>query len=86
MGEFEIKQLEANLYEYLEQSSSKCKDRLGSRFGRLNRKTCYVMVIPVGSEEQCPIIIHGEYYILFNEKTLKPIKKINYVQNHKLHF
>ena len=86
IGEPEKTHLEVNIYEYLGQSNSECKDQLGSNFGRLNNNTCYVMVIPGGSEEQCPIIIHGEYYLLFNERTLKPIKKINYVQNYKLHF
>lgn len=86
IGDPEKTRLELNIYEYLGQSNSECKDQVGSNFGRLNRNTCYVMVIPGGNGEQCPIIIHGEYYLLFNESTLKPLKKKNYVENYKLHF
>ena len=86
LNDSDVSILSKNIYEYLGQSNSECKDQFVNSFGRLAKNTCYVMVIPGGDEEQCPIIIHGEYYLLFKESTLKPIKKLNYVQNYKLHF
>lgn len=78
--------LTKNVYDFTQQSGSECKDFIAKRYGRLNNRTCYVLVRAGGEGQECPIIIHGDYYVLFREKSLTPIKKLHYMQNGDLRF